>query len=181
MDNSHGNDILGKVTEDQDFIKKFLSKIPGFKGYIERSNRRASDKLLREYIADQFAQIEQRISALQRDFISQGHLDMIDDLEAPAIKIRQFTDRVRRATYGYASLFEAIKINEEELAKIYEYDLAMLNMTDTIQSAVDNIEASIGTDGLPAAIRHLTQLSQELVETFNKRSSIIMMETGTSQ
>ncbi len=181
MDNMLGDDILGKVTADQDFIRKFLSKIPGFKGYIERENRRASDKLLREYIADQTSQIEQRISALQRDVISQGQLELIDDLEASAIKIRQFTDRIRRATYGYGSLFEAIKVNEDELAKIYEYDLAMFKSTESIQSAVDNVEASFGTDGLPASIRHLTALAQELIETFNKRSSIIMLETGASQ
>jgi len=175
------SDIHDKVTSDQDFIRKFLAKIPGFKGYIERSNRRASDKLLREYIADQYHQLEQRISTLQRDFISQGHIDLIDDLEAAAIKVRQLTDRIRRATYGYGSLFEAVKINEPELARLYQYDLSMLEMTDGLQNAVDNIEASIGTDGLPASIRHLVKLAQELVETFNKRSSIIMMETGQSQ
>ena len=41
MDNSHGNDILGKVTEDQDFIKKFLSKIPGMNYEIETKQRHA--------------------------------------------------------------------------------------------------------------------------------------------
>ena len=175
------SDIHDKVTSDQDFIRKFLSKIPGFKGYIERSNRRSSDKLLREHIAEEYKQLEQRISTLQREMINQGQLEMVDDLEAAALKIRQFTDRVRRATYGYSSLFEAVKVNELELAKLYEYDLALLSMTDEMQSAIDNVEASIGTEGLPASIRHVTKLAQQLVETFNKRSSVIMMEPGTSQ
>lgn len=175
------SDIYGKVTSDQDFLKKILSKVPGFKGYIERSNRRASDKLLREYIADQFHQLEQRISTLQSEVISQGNLEMIDDLESAAIKIRQFTDRIRRATYGYSSLFEAVKTNEEELSKLYAYDLAMLDMTDEIQRAIDNVEASIGTEGLPASIRHLAKLSQQMVETFNRRSSVIMMESGQTE
>lgn len=175
------NDIYDKVTSDQDFIRKLLAKVPGFKGYIERSNRRASDKLLREYIADQFHLLEQRISTIQSELIGQGNLDQIDDLESAAIKIRQFTDRIRRATYGYGSLFEAIKVNEEELLQIYKYDLTMLDMTDEVQRAIDNVEASIGTDGLPAAIRHLTKLAQQMVETFNRRSSIIMMESGSTQ
>jgi hypothetical protein len=181
MDNIHGDDILGKVTADQDFIRKILSKIPGFKGYIERENRRASDKLLREYIADQFSLVEQRISSLQRDLISQGQLEAIDDLEAAAIKIRQFTDRVRRAAYGYGSLFEAVKINEEELSKIYAHDQALLDSVSSVQSAVDNVEASIGAEGFPASVRHLTALAQEVVETFNKRSAIILTDAGAVQ
>jgi len=74
-----------------------------------------------------------------------------------------------------------VKIKEDDLAKIYEFDKAMMDSIDTLQSAIDNIETSIGTDGLPAAIRHLTNLAQDLVETFNKRSSVIMMESGDSQ
>lgn len=175
------SDLFDKVTSDQDFIRKILAKIPGFKGYIEKSNRRASDKILREHIADQFFLLEQKISTLQVDLIGQGHLDLIDDLESAAIKIRQFTDRVRRATYGYSSLFEAVKINEDELARIYQYDLAMLEMTDEVQRAIDNVETSIGTDGLPASIRHLSKLAAQIVETFNRRSSVIMMEGGQTE
>ena len=39
--------FLGKVTGDMDVFKKILSKIPGFSGYMERQNRRDSDKLFR--------------------------------------------------------------------------------------------------------------------------------------
>ncbi len=175
------SDIFDKVTSDQDFIKKILSKIPGFKGYIEQINRRASDKLLREHIAEEFFQLEQKISALQADLVGQGYLEVIDDLESAAIKIRQFTDRIKRATYGYSSLFEAVKVENEELERIYQYDAAMLEMTDEILRAVDNVEASLDTDGLPASIRHLARLAQQIVETFNRRSSVIMMENEQSQ
>ena len=36
------SDFFGRVTGDQDPIKKLASYIPGFKGYIERENRRAA-------------------------------------------------------------------------------------------------------------------------------------------
>ncbi len=41
------SDIFDKVVGEQDFIKKLFAKVPGFKGYIERNDRRMSDKLLR--------------------------------------------------------------------------------------------------------------------------------------
>lgn len=177
------SDILDRVLGEQDFVKKTLAKIPGFKGYIERGDRRMSDKLLREKVADEFETLYQRISSLQRDLISEGEIAYVDDLEAAAIKLRQFIDRVRTASYGYAGLFDAIKIKEEELAEVYQYDYALLAMSDEVQSAIDNVETSMGTEGLQAAIRHLTSVSQQSVDAFNKRTEVmkgIAPETKTT-
>jgi hypothetical protein len=167
------SDIFDKVAEDRDPLKKLLSKIPGFKGYVERGDRRLSDKLLRETIANEYEAHYQRISGLQRDLISQGGLAYLDDLENAAIKLRQFIDRVRTASYGYAGLFDAIKIKEDELASIYQYDAALLEKGATVSAAIDNVESSIGTDGLPAALRHLISVAQECVDLFNQRSNAL--------
>jgi hypothetical protein len=168
------SDLFNQVTDGQDPISKILQKVPGFSGYMERQNRRASDKLLRGIVADQFEEQWQRISALQRDLISGGGIDFIDDLESAAIKIRQFVDRIRTATYGYSGMFDAAKVNQEELEKLYNYDLVLLKMVDEIARAIDNVEASIGSDGLSAAIRNLTSLAQDCVVAFNQRSEVIL-------
>lgn len=173
------SDLFERVTGDQDIIRKILSKVPGFNGYIERQNRRVSDKLLREAIANRFNEVWQRVSGLQRDLISQGAIEYVDDMEAAAVKLRQFIDRIRTASYGYSSFFEATKVNQEELAKVYQYDEALLGMVDELNRAVDNVESSLGTDGLPAAIRHLTSLAQQAVEAFNLRSEV--MRGGPTQ
>ncbi len=176
------NDIFNQVTSDQDFIKKIIGKIPGFNGYIERQNRRASDYLLRQVIAERYEEQWKRVSAVQREMISQGDIVSIDDLEAAAVKIRQFVDRVKNAAYGYASFFENIKVGEDQLSKIYEYDSALLQGIDEVSRAVDNIEASLGTDGLPAAIRNLVTIAGNAVEAFNRRAEVILgQETTHSQ
>ena len=167
------SDIFNRVAGERDFLKKLLAKVPGFKGYIERGDRRMSDKLLRESVANEFERLYQRISSLQRDLINQGELQYIDDLEAAVLKLRQFIDRVRTASYGYAGIFDAIKIKEEELEQVYQYDYAMLSLADEVESAIDNVETSIGTEGLDAAIRHLINVSQQCVDVFNKRSEVL--------
>ena len=168
------SDLFNQITDDQDIIRKLFSKIPGFKGYVERENRRAADKILREAIADRYEELWKRISSLQTDLISSGGLEFIDDIERAAVKIRQFIDRVRHASYGYSPFFNATKVNEEELASVYEFDLALLENVEVIGRAVDNLETSMGTDGLPAAIRHLITLSQQTIDVFNKRSEVLM-------
>ncbi|HOE69642.1 MAG TPA: hypothetical protein PLE10_03455 [Brevefilum sp.] len=167
------SDILSQVTGQQDFLKKILAKIPGFKGYIERGDRRMSDKLLREKIADEFDTLNQRVSSLQREMVDQGELAAVGSLENAAIKLRQFTDRIRTASYGYAGIFDAIKIKEEQLDQVYQYDYALLELSESVGSAIDNVETSIGTEGQDAAIRHLVTVSQQCVDAFNKRTEVM--------
>jgi hypothetical protein len=158
-------------------VSKLFAKIPGFQGYIERQERRNSDKLLREAIAARFEEEWGRVSEIQRDFISEGEIMYLADLESAAIKLRTFADRVRNATRGYSSLFEAVKINEEELARLYQYDATLLEMGDEVGRAVDNVQASIGTDGVKAAIRNLRSVAQQCIDAYNKRDEVVLAST----
>lgn len=168
------NQIFGKVTGDMDPFKQIMSKVPGFSGYMERQSRRDADKLIRETIFNRFRELEGRVSAVQKDFLKQGQIEYVDDLEAAAIKLRTFADKVRTASRGYSGLFDAVKINEAELARLYEYDAAMLELADEVSRAIDNVEASVGTDGLPAAIRHLETTARLCLETFERREEVIL-------
>jgi hypothetical protein len=168
------SDPLGKITEGEDLIGKVRNFLSGFVGYFDRENRREADKMLRETIAQRYEEQWSRISELQRQLISEGQLEMVDDLEASAIKLRAFVDRVKGASYGYAGFFDAVRIHSDELAKVYEYDIALLEGVDNIANAVDNVAASIGSDGLPAAIRHLISLSQEAIDVYNRRDEVIL-------
>jgi len=165
--------IMGKVSGDMDPFKKILNKIPGFSGYMERQNRRDSDKILRETVARRIEEQWQRISSLQRDFVNQGEISYLDDLESAAIQLRTFADRIRRATRGYSGLFDAVKINEEELTKLYQYDAAMLELADEVGRAIDNLEASVGSDGLPAAIRNVTSVARQCNTVFDRREEVV--------
>lgn len=165
--------IFSNVTGDMDIFKKIASKIPGFKGYVESQARRDSDKVLRDTIFNRFRELEDRVSGLQRDFISYGEIAYVDDLERAAIKLRTFADRVRTAPRGYSSIFAAVKIKEEDLARLYEFDAALLDKTDEVGRAIDNVQASVGTDGLMAAIRNLETVSADCVAAFDRREEVV--------
>lgn len=168
--------IFQKVTSSMDIFKKIASKIPGFKGYVERQNRRDSDKLVRDTIYRRFRELESRVSDIQVDFINQGDISYTDDLEKAALRLRTFADRIHTAPRGYSSLFEAVKINEAELAKLYAFDVALLDKTDEVNRAIDNIQASVGTDGLPAAIRNLQTISKDCIKTYDRRQEVVVAE-----
>lgn len=167
-------DPLGKITEGKDLLGKIRNSLAGFLGYVDRENRREADKMLRETIAQRYEEQWSKISELQRQFISDGKLELVDDLEAAAIKLRAFIDRVKGASYGYAGFFDAVRVNSDELERIYSFDAALLGNVDALARAIENVEASIETEGLPAAIRHLVSLSQEAVDAYNRREEVIL-------
>lgn len=168
------SDLFDKVSGQMDFVKKLASYIPGFNGYVERQNRRAADKLLRESVAARFEELWTRTSEIQTNMVSEGMIALIDDMEQAAIKLRTFADKIKTASYGYTGFFDSVKINETELAQLYQFDVAFFETAEQIGRALDNVEASMGDeDGLKAAIRHLVSLSREAVTIFDRRYEMI--------
>jgi hypothetical protein len=167
------SDLYEQVSSDQDIFRKIAGKIPGFSGYVERENRRAADKILRESIADKYELIWKRVGNVQKDMASGGELEHLDDLEGAATKLRTFIDKVRTASYGNAGFFDAIKVKSPELKRLYEFDLALVERADEISAAVDAVQAAVGTDDLSTPISQLVTLTRDLVATFDQRSEVI--------
>ena len=172
------SDLFETVQNAQDGLTKLLSKIPGFKGYVERASRRAADKLLRDQVALKYSELAARTSRLQVDIADTGQLDFLDDIEKIGRKLRTFTDRIKNASYGYSGFFDAVKINEKELAQIYAFDAAFFDLADQINNGLDNVEAGIGGDGLKAAIRAVDALARQVGETYDRRYQVM---TGSGE
>jgi hypothetical protein len=167
------SDLFETVKGGQDIFKKLLSYIPGFSGYIERTNRRAADKLLREQVALKYSELAARTSRMQKDIADAGQIDFLDDIDSVGLKLRTFADRIKNASYGYSGFFDAVKVNEKELEQIYTFDMAFFTLGDQIASGLDNVETAIAGDGLKAAIRAVNDLARQAGETYDRRYQVI--------
>ena len=168
-------EFFQKVTSQMDPFKSLASHIPGFKGYVERQNRRDADKLLRDTVVRRFDEQLTRASQLQVDMVSQGMIAYVDDMERAALKLRTFIDKMSTAPRGYSGLFDAVKINEKELEAIYQFDAAFFDLAEQVGRALDNVEASLADEAaLPAAIRNVTSIARMAVETYNRRSEVVV-------
>ena len=167
------SDFFEKVSGQVDPFKKLIGYIPGFSGYVERQNRRDADKLLRDTVARRFTELWKRASNIQTDLVSNGMIEYVDDMEKAAIQLRTLIDKISTAPRGYSGMFDAVKINEQELQAIYQFDAAFFDLAEQIGHALDNVEASLGDESaLPAAIRNLTNLARDAVKTFERRSEV---------
>lgn len=170
-------DPMDKVTEGKDLLGKVQNFVSGFVGYYDRERRRDADKLLRDTVADRYEEHWDRVSAIQARMIGAKMLEIVDDVEVAAIKLRTFVDRVRGAPRGYAGFFDAVRINQDELESLYQYDLGLLDFSDQVAEAVDGLEAAItDPDNMPAAIKNLVDVADQASRAYDRRSEAILNE-----
>lgn len=169
-------DFQGQIESGRGKLKELLAKVPGFKGYIEMEDRRTADKLLREEVADRYQELVDKLSGIQTDYVDRGDLAYLDDLETISIRIRTFIDKIRHAVYGYSGFFSAIKIDEEKLDRLYDYDQALLNGVDNLAGVMDSLASAVEEDQIKPLIADLKNQAQEIVKMANQRMEEITRE-----
>jgi hypothetical protein len=170
------SDMYGKIEEESTGLGALASKIPGFDGYMERSRRREADQLLRETISSRLEEIRLQLSGvyqeLSRDIIKA--MDHAEPLGRADTRLMGLIGKIRDAPQGYAGFFDAVKVKEDDLARIYSFDEAMLAFLDEIGAEVDALEKTTMDEGdIGASIRELDGTLRDANTTFNSRQEVI--------
>ena len=171
--------LLQTVESSLGGLEKLARKIPGYGGYKEKELRREADKLLRTELAGRFDEQRKRVAELQHDLISQAKIEFLDDLERAALKLQILIDRIKTASYGYAGLFDAIKVKEEQLDALYAFDSQMLDFVESVAADIDRLTSAIvDGEGIGDAIRALVRTADEANQAFGHREEAIL-QAGT--
>ena len=167
-------DFRQSVEESKGGFERFVSKIPGYRGYKEKETRREADKLLREYLTGQLDAQRRRLAELQRQLLDGGGLLFMDDVERAVTKVQKLADMIRTATYGYAGLFDAVKVKEGQLDALYNFDNQMLEQVTVIQTAVDGLAAAVDANGdVNAAIKDVMKAAEDANARWRQREDAI--------
>ena len=169
-------DMYGKIQDESSALGDLAAKIPGFSGYIERSRRREADQLLRETIAARLEGSRLTLSTvhqeLSRDIVKA--MDPAEPLGRADTRLMGLIGKVRDAPQGYAGFFDAVKVKEDDLARIYAFDESMLAYCDQINDDVDLLERAVFDDGeIDDAVRALDSTLREANGTFDSRQEIL--------
>ncbi len=169
--------LLDQMKEKMSGIEKLAGKIPGYKGYKEKEMRREADKLLRETIATRMRTVKTQLDSLQQDLISAGKIDLLDETGSAVTQIQTFIDRVRTASYGYGGLFDAARVKEEELDRVYEFDNALMSYVERMENAIANARQNIAGEDPRSPILLIRDLAREANAVFDERTEVLR---GTS-
>ena len=168
-------DYRETVDESLGGLERLAKYVPGYSGYKEKELRREADKVLRMQVAGQLDDQRKRLSGLQMQLINQAQIEYVDDLERAVMKLQHLIDRVKTAAYGYAGLFDAVKVKEEQLDALYDYDNQMLDAVEEIAADVDQVASTITSkEGVGVAIAELVLTLEQANLAFGHRNEAIL-------
>jgi len=165
--------LLDNIKGEMSGIEKLTAKIPGYKGYKEKELRREADKLLREHIATEMRTVKKGLTALQQDIVSAGKYGLLDEAESAATQLQTFIDRIRTATYGYGGLFDSVRIKEDDLDRVYQFDESLLAYAERIEGAVSRAREGLEGEEARSLVLMIRDLTREANATFDERQDVL--------
>jgi len=121
----------------QGLLEKIARMVPGFKGYLEREDRRDSDKLQRDWLADRLQRSKRSIDDTINRLTAAGHLDLLPGCEKLRVRLDTLISRIRGAMRGYSGFFDLVKVDKAMLDRVYEHDVKVM---DEVEAAAETIE-----------------------------------------
>lgn len=156
-------------------IERLLKGLPGIRGYVDKELRRDADKRLREMIAGQLEETKQSLYQVQRLLLEGQGLMWMDNVDNAIQKLQILIDRIKTAPYGYAGLFDPVRIGEEQLNALHRFDRALAERVADVGMAVSSLGTTVAEKGeIGTAVRKLIDLLNELNTLFNKRHEAVL-------
>lgn len=164
-----------EAKKNMNALERLLKGLPGISGYVDRELRRDADKRLRNAIADQLEEQKRALLDLQKKLLGGGGLTLLGDVDSAVTKLQLLIDRIRTASYGYAGLFDAVRIREEQLKALNSFDVALAGRVVAVEERVKALAAAV-TDqaNFHAVSAQLADLLGELNNMFGKRQEAII-------
>ncbi|HSH02198.1 MAG TPA: hypothetical protein VLL52_06715 [Anaerolineae bacterium] len=158
------------------FFTRILEKVPGFKGYIQKERRKDADEMLRGYMSRRLDEIRLRLGQTQetlgRDIIKA--IDYAEPLGQVDTRLMGLSGKIKDAPSAYTGFFAKVKIDEEELNNIYQFDESMLNYIDAIDSTLTKLDTAVNEDGdIDAAFKAFRTATTNANNTFNERIDLL--------
>ena len=170
-------DLRQKITGQGDLqgkLKNLAASIPGFGGYFAKDSRRDADKLLRLHLAGKLADERKRMRA-QATKLGAGNLQKVGQLDKSIGRLQTLTDKVKTATYGAGSLFDAVRVKEEQLDALYTYDNSMLDGVPLLANAVTALAATIkAKEGIDEALEAVDAAVDQLSTAWGLRQDVLL-------
>ncbi len=165
-----------KVKKEMGLFEKIASYIPGYRGYKEKEIRRESDRLVRMEVVNRLKDTK---NIIRRKFSNPTIIQKLSNedtwrLDTLMSRLDRVTQRIDKAVAGYAGIFDAIKVKEDKLDDVIQYDLNLIEKAESLKNDVEKIIAmEPGKDEWRNGMDELISKIEEMDDFINKRSEIL--------
>ena len=166
--------FVDRAEERMGAIERLVKGLPLVREYSDKELRREADRRLRQLLVTELEQEKQRLYDVQKKLLRGGGLAYMDDADGAIQRLQTLIDRIKTASYGYAGLFAAVKIEAEQLDALHRFDVALAERAHEIKERVSQLEAAgANRDAIGPAIQAVNDTVTELQRLFDRRSRAI--------
>ena len=170
-------DLRKRVEEDRGILKKIQIFLPGYSGYRKKEDLRIADSMLRNQVADNFKTSVLIPLEMVREALANAlELDLMNDVAGVLSKAKTLEASMRHAEQGYSGISAAVKIREDELNKLYEYDLALFEAVNALALQAKEARGLAEAGDMPQVKTVLIQLKGAISEfsaVFDRRMETV--------
>ena len=174
-------DFNETVQNSMNGFEELVKKIPGYKGYKEKEQRREADAILREHLAQQCENYWATMNDLKSQMLLGPAMSQLDEMGRCSRKLQTLIDKIKGAAQGYAGFFDAVKVKEEQLDALYNFDNDMLQQVDALDAGISGVQAALDAEeGIPKAVRTLEKAIGGLLTVFDARDEAVLNATSVA-
>ena len=173
-------DVYSKAKGEMRLSERILAAIPGFHGYKEKELRRESDKLIRNHLYLKLIGMKNDLRTVSQKLADRRWLDVLQDIDRLVAKVERVSQKVNHASYGYAGFFDVVKVKEENLDKMIEFDDNLVDDAEGLMADVDAFRAEVTKGEAKTAKERIQSIVDKLdsfEETLDKRQEVILGAT----
>jgi hypothetical protein len=153
-------------------LEKLGEKIPGYRGFQDRELRRDVDKLQREHLAAEIGRLKGAVRDKARSYTDAGQIGALNGFDRAERQLDGLAQTVRFADYGASGIFDAVKVGEAELQRLYEFDLSVLEDLAGLEAEIATVPPP-GGDAPAAALDRVQQRLRVLEDKWKQRGRVI--------
>jgi len=173
-------DVYSKAKEEMRLSERILAAIPGFHGYKEKELRRESDKLIRNHLYLKLSTAKTDLRTVSQKLADRRYMDVLTDMDRLMARVDRVNEKVNHASYGYSGFFDVVKVKEESLDRMIEFDNKLVDDVESFVADVEAFKAEITKGEAKNAREQIQIISDKLEafeEAFDKRQEVILGAT----
>ncbi|HNX24944.1 MAG TPA: hypothetical protein PKG60_12930 [Spirochaetota bacterium] len=167
------NNLKAKIKANRDFIDRIASSLPGFKGYVEKSENYDADKIIRGFVTDKIITAKKNLGVISGDNVRNGNLGVTQEFDSLSLLLEGLLKKAEFADYGVSGGFSKISITEEDQNRLLEYDWRLITAFDEIYKLSADL-SSLQGDALTNGIKDIKTKIREFEKNFDDRKYVIM-------
>jgi hypothetical protein len=174
---SENKDVHSDVKSQMRLSERIAAFLPGFRGYKEKELRRESDRLIRNHLYLKLSTAKTDLRTISQKLADRRYLDVMTDMDRLLAKMDRVVEKVNHASYGYSGFFDAVKVKEENLDRMIDFDNKLIDNVAALSTEIDAFKVEIAsgvTANLKTRVQAVADKLESFEETFDKRGEVIL-------